>query len=218
LGEHLVFPDAHPSVAGDGPPSGIDKAAGSALDGLRTYIYDQGPGDDLVSGVATRGDAADFAMLIWDMGSAVRSVRIFPHQDHLSGPADTPFEIQDVMEWSVWGSHDGDSFVLLSDVIGFDAEGGGGPGLPTYTFAGTEPTVIYRGGSTEFGALNAYTRDYVFDTAFRYYGVRTSSLSLDFEDADPEIDAVAALPEPTTLLLLGAGTVAVGLARRRKKS
>ena len=98
---------------------------------------------------------------------------------------------------------------------------GGGAGKPTYTFEGTEPSFIYRGGSPEFGIINAYTRDYTFADDFRYYGVRSSLISLVARDADPEIDAVIGnpgairIPEPGTLALLGLGLLALSYVRRQ---
>ena len=193
FGDHLVSPQPLPSVGGVGG-NGISNA-GDTLDGLRTYTFDLGAQPDLTDGVANRGDAG-FAMLIWDMGQPFDSMRLYTHQDHYAGgPITTNFVAQDVMEYGVWGSTDGDNFVLLSDVLDFDIDGGGA-GLPTYTFAGTEPTIVYRGGSTEFGVVNAYTREYVFPAQYQFYGIRTSQISLTIPgggtDADPEIDAIAA--------------------------
>jgi len=179
--------------------------------------------------------ADPFNLLVWKFNSAKDSVRLYTHQDHLSadGLADTDFEAQDVMEYSVWGCNGGDNacktkaeWTLLSDVTAFANVASG---KPTYTFAGTEPTTIYRGGSGGFGLLNAYTRDYTFGAPHNYYGMRTSTISALANDADPELDAVVAfnrqdfpppcppggcpdgkVPGPSTLVLLASGLAAIG--------
>lgn len=211
-----------PGVGG----GGLD-ATGSVLDGARTYIWDQGAAADLADGVANRGDAG-FAMMIWELATPLDTVRLYTHQDHYNGgPINDNFVAQDVMEYSVWGSQDGDHFALLSDVTAFNLAGGGA-GLPTYTFVGTAPTTVYRGGSTEYGALNAYTRDYTFDTAYKYYGVRSSSVTVALlpdnrvTDGDPELDALAFNSGPIgvpdagmTLTLLGSALLGLGALRRK---
>ncbi|MHC4952360.1 MAG: PEP-CTERM sorting domain-containing protein [Planctomycetota bacterium] len=229
FGDHQVG-GAFASVVGVG--GGGLSNAGDALNGSRTYIYDRGAQPDLTDGLSVRGDSG-FAMMIWDFGTAFDSMRMYTHQDHYSGgPVTTAFVGQDLMEYSVWGSNDGHSFVLLSDVVGMDINGGG-VGVPTYTFAGTAPSIIYRGGSAENGVINAYTREYVFGTAYRFYGIRTSQISLTIPgggvDADPEIDAIGAfnistrppgspgtVPEPSAAVLLGIAAATAAFLRRRR--
>lgn len=221
VGSHLAE-GANGSVAGIGG-SGINAAAGSVLDGQRTYIYDRGyPG--FPAGTSIARGSNGFAMMVWDMGVAMNTMRLYTHQDHYNGgPITDAFTAQDVMEYSVWGSNDNVNFFMLSDVTAFDLTGGG-VGKPTYTFEGAEPSFVYRGGSAEFGVINAYTRDYTFADNFRYYGIRSSLISVRASDADPEIDAIVGnpgpirdVPEPGVLTLFGLGLAALGLIRRRSR-
>ena len=108
VGTHLAA-GANGSVPGVGG-SGINAAAGSVLDGQRTFIFDLGyPGFSAGDSIA-RGSAG-FAMLVWDMGVAMNTMRLYTHQDHYSGgPITDPFVAQDVMEYSVWGSNDNLNF------------------------------------------------------------------------------------------------------------
>ncbi len=204
---------AHASVAGSGGPSKFD-ATGNTLDGGgdgtdgnpdpqngRVYMYDSGSPHDLALGTSSRSDATNFAMMIWDFGQPITFVRVYPTQDHLTpaGPSVDTNGGKDVMDSSLWGSNDGDNFVLLNDVTAV-AQGGVNGQAPTFTFVGpNQPTTVYRGGSTEHGTANAYCYDVNLTTAYRYIGIRTNSLTLSADSgADVEIDAVATIIQPTT--------------------
>jgi hypothetical protein len=211
LGSHL------PSYIGATTAEGN----GTLLDGGRVYFFDN------LGSTDNPATATPFNLLVWQFGAAKDSVRLYTHQDHLVGSADTDFEAQDVMEYSVWGCNGAAGacktqveWTLLSDVIAFANVASGNP---TYTFAGTDPTTVYRGGSAEFSAVNAYTRDYTFGVSYNYFGIRASSISFAADDADPELDALVAfnrrdvtgVPVPSSLLLLALGCFALAFTRGR---
>jgi hypothetical protein len=216
LGTHL------PSYIGGTTGSASD---GSNLDGARVYFFDNTASTD------NPVDATPFNLLVWKFDSAKDSLRLYTHQDHYAGgPITTSFVAQDVMEYSVFGCNGAADacktaaeWTFLSDVTAFVLHP---DGKPTYTFAGTAPTTVYRGGSAEFGILNAYTRDYTFGASYNYFGMRATTISFLEPDADPELDAVVAFnridfppppfPEPSTYVLIAAGLMGLGIARRKR--
>jgi hypothetical protein len=216
LGAHL------PSYIGGTTGSAAD---GTNLDGQRVYFFDN------LGSTDNPQDATPFNLLVWKFDNAKDSLRLYTHQDHYSGgPITTSFVAQDVMEYSVFGCNGNGvdacktaaEWTFLSDVTAFALQP---DGKPTYTFAGTAPTTVYRGGSAEFGILNAYTRDYTFANTYNYFGMRSSTISFLEPDADPELDAVVAfnridfpppIPEPSTYALIAVGLTGLAFARRKR--
>jgi hypothetical protein len=208
----------------------VAEGNGTALDGTRVYFFDATASTD------NPATADPFNLLVWSFEDPKDSLRLYTHQDHLSGDGlpDTDFEAQDVMEYSVWGCNGGvgectteAEWSILSDVVSYTDIA---LGKPVYTFSGTAPTTVYRGGSDEFGLLNAYTRDYTFASSYNYYGMRASTISMVQNDADPELDAVVAfnrvdfpdgagvVPEPVSLVLFGSGVAGLLGVRHNKKN
>ena len=215
VGTHLAA-GVNGSVAGVGG-SGINAAAGSALNGQRTYTFDLGyPGFSAGDSIA-RG-SADFAC--WSGTWVLRCSNALYTIRTITAAADiTTLRRARCHGVSVWvATTTPTSFCFRCHAFDITRR----RGKPTYKFEGTEPSFIYRGGSPESGVINAYTRDYTFGDDYRYYGVRSSLISVRAQDADPEIDAVVGnpgainiVPEPGSLALLGFGLLALSYVRRR---
>jgi len=189
---------------------------GDALNCQREYILDLDLGFDNY-----------YAMMAYDLGVAKRGFRLYTSIDHWNGSynqfVNNAYITQDVMEYSVWGyvgPVDGSgvataadlmtlgNWKLLSDVVAHSTPAV--PELPTYTFDGADgaaaaaPVTVWIGGSAQCGQGgpspvygHGFTRDYVFCDAYRYVGVRSSTISIsitdgpgDQQDGDPELDAV----------------------------
>ncbi len=221
LGTHL------PNYIGATVGSAAD---GTALDGQRVYFYDA---DNSTDDPAT---ATPFNLLVWQFAGPKDSVRLYTHQDHYNGGPipDDNFTANEVLEYSVWGCNGvtggcktQDEWTLLSDPVSYSFPT---PGAPEYSFAGTDPAAqIFRGGSSEFGLVNAYTQDFSFGTAYNFFAIRGSTIAMLANTADPELDAMAAfnradvpigggeVPLPASLPLLATGFAAVALLRRKRR-
>jgi hypothetical protein len=198
---------------------------GTQLDGVAVSFVDINSKTPNIRVTAT---SDPFNLLVWDFGATgYDSVRLYNLPD---AGYSTPELWAEYMQFSVWGCNSSQSvdckdrseWTLLSDVTGFGLVNG----LPVYDFATgtTSAATIYRGGSAENGPANAYTQDYTYGTPYNFYGVRASTLAMQYDIKAPELDAMAAfnrrnfdapIPEPATLALMGLGLGAIAFLRRR---
>lgn len=199
-------------------------ADGTNLDGNRVYI------EDINSADGPNGPAgqAAFRLLVWQFSSLKDSVRLYTHQDHyFGGPITDKGTAAEVLEYSIYGCNSSAAggctvqanWTFLSDPTDATIT----PDGPVYTFAGAQAGNIFRGGSAEFGLINAYTQDYTFASSYDFFAIRGSTQAMRFQTADPELDAMVAfnrkdvpiVPEPSTYAMIGAGLLGLWAARRR---
>lgn len=218
LGTHL------PNYIGSSNGSSAD---GTNLDGNRVYIFDI---NDAAGPQGAPAQAA-FNLLVWQFNAPKDSVRLYTHQDHyFGGPITTDALAAEVLEYSIWGCNSTaaagckaqGNWTFLSDPTGVDHYSASGP---EYKFTGAQAGNIFRGGSGEFGLVNAYTQDYTFGTTYDFFAIRGSTQAMRYNTADPELDAMVAfnrkdvpiVPEPSTYALMGAGVLGLWTALRRKR-
>jgi hypothetical protein len=196
----------------DSGSGSLAKPSGNALDNSRVWVYDYGY-------IGFQGYG--FQMMKWDMGAAINFVRVYPDVENgfSSGNA------HDYLQWSLWGSNnpaeDPSAWTLLWDPISATYTSVADLTVTDVAGSATSAT-IYRQNNPGIGLVPApgygdtFTIDLVLSTAYRYIGVRASTIDgYPSYMPDAEINAIATrVPEPSMMLLFGSGLA--GLAAFRK--
>jgi hypothetical protein len=202
-----------------------EEGNGTALDGTRVYLNDVNDPAGLSGPLAT----ANFNLLVWQFDKPKDTVRLYTHQDHYFGGPVGDALAPEVLEYSIFGCKSAATadmcksqagWTLLSDPVSWTLNADSNP---IYNFHGTAAAVVYRGGSAEFGLVNAYVQDYTLADSYDFFAIRGSSIAMQANTADPELDAMAAynridvpIPEPGTWAMFAAGLGALMAWRRRR--
>ena len=133
---------------------------------------------------------------------------VFPNIDHYGSQYDG-------FQYTVSGSNDGITYTQL-----FDATSVIGASEPFTlgTYTGTAPylvnNVLTPGAGP--GGTVGYEAFFTFGQAYRWYAFGSSTVAVQQNNTDQELSAVAATPEPGTILLFGTSLLGLaGVARRK---
>jgi hypothetical protein len=165
---------------------------------------------DLNAGLRLVGDGQETPILV-QFAKPVSNIIVFPNIDHAGWAYDG-------YQYTVWGSNDlTKPYTLL-----FDAESVIGSGEPFTlgNYWGTAPylvnNVLTPGAGP--GGTVGYEAFFSFSESYKYYEFGSSTMAINSGNGDQELSAVGTTPtpEPSSLLLVGSGFVALAGTLRRK--
>lgn len=138
----------------------------------------------------------------------VSQILVFPNIDHFGGAFDG-------YQYTIEGSNDGQNWTPLFDALTVN---GTGEPFTLGTFTGTAPTSVNNvltPGNGPGGAVG-YEANFNFSQAYQYYAFGASTEAVNSGNADQELSAVAAVPEPSMIALAGLGLISLLVSRRRQ--
>jgi hypothetical protein len=138
--------------------------------------------------------------------SAVAAIRVFANIDHYGAPYDG-------YQYRIAGSNDLSTWTDLYDATSVSSAG---EPFTLLTSTGTAPTTV-NNVITGAGGVG-YEADFHFSTAYKYYAFGASTVAIAQGNADQELSAVAAVPEPETYAMALAGLGVIGWVARRARA
>ena len=147
--------------------------------------------------------------IVVSFSNAVSNIRVFANMDHLGAAYDG-------YQYAIAGSNDNINFTQL-----FNATSVIGAGEPFTlgTYTGTAPTRVNNiPTGSYYNGVTGYIADFSFGSTYRYYSFGASTVAFNSGNADQELSAVAAVPEPETYAMMLAGLGLMGAIARRRKA
>ncbi len=170
-----------------GLPSTIGFLAGNQLDDSAVGAALPGSWVHEVEGVPGAGRWHGQGS-IWDLDLPVRVIDVFPFIDHAE-----PSPFLEATEFRVWGSNDRASWVAA------------------------DFTAAWSLGYRADAVYDDFTSRWEWADEYRYVGIVSGNPETGYLSDEAEIDAVGApVPEPKTLLLIGAGLIAFAAGYKRR--
>lgn len=137
--------------------------------------------------------------------SPVSALRVFPNIDHFGAQYDG-------YQYTIAGSNDGANWTMLYDTL---TVSGASEPFTIGSFTGTAPTRVNNVINGPNGV--GYEADFSFSGSYKFYAFGASTVAFAQGNADQELSAIAAVPEPDSLALLLAGLGGLAACARGRR-